>query len=94
MKKIFAVIMSAALIASVTVQAFAAGELSRVLISGSKSSDTISKTYPSGVKGTMEETEINKMMTELKNLTATKDVVQPISIESVSESNGPVQFWL
>ena len=36
MKKIFAVIMSAALIASVTVQAFAAGELSRVLISGSK----------------------------------------------------------
>lgn len=94
MKKIFAMIMSIAMLASIASTTFAAGELSRVFVSTSKSSKSVSKTFPSGVKDTMEEESIQDMMTELKNLTATKDVVQDITINSVSATSLPINYWI
>lgn len=95
MKKIFAVIMSLAMLCSAASAVFAdAGELSSVSVSSPKATRTINKTYPSGVSGTMVKTDIGSLMTELDDLTATKDIVQELTISSMSATSLPVNYWL
>lgn len=94
MKKLFAILMSMTLFASITVASLAAGELSSVTVTSPKTSNIASATFPSGVDGNKGELDITKLMTEIGNLTATKDIVQDIEIKSISANYSPVEFEL
>lgn len=95
MKKIYAVIMSAAILVS-SVSAFAAdGEQATMAVSSLKSNSQVENkvtgTFIEGASGVIKEMSVNGVMTALKNLTATKDVVQKIQIRSTAV---PVDCWL
>ena len=95
MKKIFAAIMAAAMISTVGGSAFAAKrDSSNITISSPKVSTTVSQTYASGMDAVTKEADITGLMKELKNLTATKSVVQTIKIDSSNKGTYPVKLWL
>lgn len=96
MKKVFAAIMAAAIISTVGGSAFAAkGDLlSRIIISSPKVSTTVTESYSAGMDAITKEANITELMKELKNLTATKSVVQTIKIDSKNMGTYPVKLWL
>lgn len=93
MKKIFAALMSAAMILVSAAGVFAAGELSSVSVTTPKGTPE-SKTFPSGTDGNIYDFDITDMLTELDSLTATKDIVQDITISSASATSLPINYWL
>lgn len=95
MKKVFAAIMAAAIISTVGGSAFAAkGDLSRIIISSPKVSTTVTESYSAGMDAITKEANITALMKQLKNLTATKSVVQTIKIDSKNMGTYPVKLWL
>lgn len=87
MKKIFVALISISMLISSTV--FAAGELASITVSSKKSS-VPTQTFVTGA-GKTEEISISDIMSELENVTATKEVLQPLKIKTTV---APVDFWL
>lgn len=89
MKRIFAAIMSAAMLVSASIPVFAAGELGSVTVSSGKAYAPV-KTFVTG-NGEMGEINIDDVMTEAGKVTATKEVLQTLKIRSTV---APMDFWL
>ena len=89
MKRIFAAIISAAMLVSASMPIFAAGELGSVTVSSNKAT-VPAKTFVTG-NGEMGEININDVMTEVGKVTATKEALQTLKIKSTV---APMDFWL